>query len=246
MEKKSLSTTRKRRHWAPYGFLLPSIVTILVVILVPTILAIYTSLNDVNLTTDGGRYHFVGLSNFFNLFSDPRFYNSLRVTGLYVSGCVILETLFGLAIALFLNRRFTGKSVFRTMMIMPMFVTPVVAALSWRMFYDPTSGMINYFLGAFGFGNKLVWLGDPVLALPSVIITDLWQSTPFMILVILAGLNALPTEIYEVAHSDGASELQCIRHITLPLMVPTILVAVFFRVIDALKSFDLIWVMTRG
>jgi multiple sugar transport system permease protein len=229
-----------------YRFLLPSVVTIALVILLPTILAAYITLNNVNLTENGGKFIFAGLSNYINLAKDSRFFNSLVKTILYVVGSVVVETVIALAICLFLERRFRGRQVVRTLIIVPMFVTPVVVALIWRMFYDPTSGMVNFILKVIGFGSKNAWLGSSYLALPAIVISDIWEWTPFMILIIMAGLESLPVDIFEAAYVDGASELSVIRYLTIPLIVPAMLVAVTFRTIDALKAFDLIWVMTKG
>ncbi len=238
--------TKKPRNYTPYGFLLPSVITILVVILFPFLMAIYISVNQVNLVTDPGKFFFKGVENFIALTQDSRVSNSIWVTIKYVVGVVMIETLLGLAIALFLNRNFRGKSLVRTMIILPMFITPVVVALIWRMFYDPTSGILNWGLGVLGLGSEHDWLGNPLLALLAIIVVDVWQWTPFMVLIIMAGLDSLPLDIYEAAYVDGASELQMIRYITLPLILPSVFIAVVLRTIDALKAFDLIWVMTQG
>ena len=127
-----------------------------------------------------------------------------------------------------------------------MFITPVVVALTWRMFYDPTSGIINFILGSMGLGNRHDWLGSTGLALPSVLLADIWQWTPFMILIIMAGLDSVPQEMYEAAYVDGSTEWKTIRYITIPLLIPSIGVAVILRAIDAIKAFDLVYVMTKG
>ena len=244
MKKPSRLDTRNAR--TAYSFLLPCVLTILIVTIVPLVLAINISFHDVNLMTGNGAFVPNRGRNYGNLFKDARFYNSLLITAFYVLGAVSVETVLSVFISLLLNRRFRGKNLVRTLIIVPMFITPVVVALSWRMFYDPTSGIVNWLLGSLGLGNRHDWLGSAALALPAILIADVWEWTPFMVLIILAGLESVPMEFYEAAYVDGASELQAIRHISLPLVVSAIVVAAVLRTIDALKAFDLIYVMTRG
>ncbi len=237
---------RKRGNSTPYIFLLPAIVTICAVVILPLVLAIIITFNNVNLVKDGGKFNFAGLANYASLVRDPRMYNSLLVSVLYVTGAVVTETVLSILIALFLNRKFRGKSLIRTLILIPMFVTPVVVALTWRMFYDPTSGIINFLLGSVGLGNRHDWLGSTALALPSVLVADVWEWTPSMVLIIMAGLDSVPQEMYEAAYVDGSRELQTIRYITIPLLIPAIGVAVILRAMDAVKAFDLVYVMTKG
>jgi multiple sugar transport system permease protein len=239
-------TSLGHTRFTPYGFILPAIISVGLVIVLPSLLAIYITLNDVDLRIDNGKFIFSGIKNFITLVRDPRIGNSVLNTLKYVVGCVSLETLLSLTVALLLNRKFRGKSFIRTVILIPMFITPVVVALVWRMFYDPTAGMVNYFLGVVGLGSRHSWLGSRFNALPAIMLADIWQWTPFMTIIIMAGLDSLPVEIYEAAFVDGASELRMIRHISLPLIVPAVFVSVTLRVIDALKAFDLIWVMTKG
>lgn len=227
-------------------FLAPSIIALVIVVLFPTILAFIVSFHQVDLVRTAGRFVPLGFQNFRTLFTDERFYNSLRISLLYIVGAVGTETLLGFAIALFLNRHFKGKWLVRTLIIIPMFVTPVVVGLTWRMFFDPSAGIINHYLGQLGLSGELDWLGNPALALPAVIIADVWEWTPFIILIVMAGLDSIPEELYEAAYVDGANERQAIRSITVPLILPTVAIAVVLRMVDANKVFDVIYVMTRG
>lgn len=227
-------------------FLLPSLITIIVIMIVPFFFSLYITLNNVNLLENSGRFSFNGLGNFINFFRDERAINSVVTTIKFVLGALIVETLLGIAISLFLDRSFRGKPIVRGLLIVPMFMTPVVSGLVWRTFYDPTAGMINYFLGLLGMGNRHDWLGNASSALPSIILTDVWQWTPFMILLFLASLDSIPSEIYEATLVEGASERQIIRYIKLPLLMPTLFIAVILRGIDVIKAFDIIYVMTKG
>ena len=227
-------------------FLAPSIAALVAVVMLPTVLAFIVAFHQVDLVRTAGRFVPLGWDNFVTLFRDGRFGNSLLITVKYIVISVGIQTLAGLLIALLLNRPFKGKSIVRTLIIIPMFVTPVVVGLTWRMFFDPSAGIINYLIGRFGLGGQPDWLGNPGLALPAVIIADVWEWTPFIVLIIMAGLDSIPDELYEAAVVDGANELQTIRGITLPLLLPTLAIAVVLRVVDANKVFDVIYVMTRG
>ena len=227
-------------------FLLPSIASFIVVAVLPTVLAFVIAFNQVDLIRTSGKFVPLGWKNFASLLSDARFGNSLLVTLRYIITSVSIQTALGLAIALFLNRSFKGKSIVRALIIVPMFVTPVVVGLTWRIFFDPSSGIINYLINQLGLGIQPDWLGDTSLALPAVIIADVWEWTPFIVLIVLAGLDSIPSELTEAALVDGAGEFQRIRTITIPLLLPTIAIAVVLRIVDANKMFDIIYVMTRG
>jgi multiple sugar transport system permease protein len=137
------------------------------------------------------------------------------------------------------------KDVYYLILLMPLLINPVVVALIWRMFLHPELGIVNYLLGLIGIA-KVNWLGDPVIAFWTVVLTDIWHQVSFMIVLLLAGLSALPKEPYEAARMDGASTLQSFIHVTLPLMRPVIIVTLLIRLIFAVKTFDLVYVMTRG
>jgi len=157
----------------------------------------------------------------------------------------VIETVLGVAIALILNRDMRGKNVIKTLFLLPMVATPVAVGMVWLLMYEPSIGVINYFLKLLGLPQGL-WLASPAQALGSLILVDVWQWTPMITLIVLAGLAALPSEPYEAALVDGASTLQSIRLITLPLLQPTILAAMTLRAIDAFKTYDIIYTMTQG
>ena len=229
---------------AALRFLAPSIAALLLVVMLPTVLAFVIAFHQVDLVRSAGKFVPLGWGNFAALFGDARFGNSLLVTLKYLAISVSIQTALGLGIALFLNRSFTGKSIVRALIIVPMFVTPVVVGLTWRMFFDPSSGIVNYLINQIISGIQPDWLGNPKLALPAIIIAEVWEWTPFMVLILLAGLDSIPSELSEAALVDGASEFQRLQAVSIPLLLPAL--AVVLRVIDANKVFDVIYVMTRG
>lgn len=226
-------------------FILPAIITMTAVIILPFLFALYIMLNDVNLLENAGKFTFVGLKNFKTFILDPRAMNSLWVTLKFVLGVLTLELFFGVFISMILDREFRFKSAVRALIIIPMFMTPVVAGLIWRTFFDPNAGIISY-LSQITTGVTLDFLGNKYLALLAIIIVDLWQWTPFMVLLIMASLDSLPLEILEAAKVEGASEIQTIGFVKLPIIKPTIVIALIMRAIDAMKAFDIIYVMTKG
>lgn len=206
--------------------------------------SIYMAVQNINLVRSASS--FVGLNNFVDLFHDSRAWGSLWRTVVFSVSATGIELLLGLGLALYLNRPFAGRRIVRTLMLIPMIMTPVVSGLIWRVFYDPNSGLINYYLGQLGLGSKHNWLGSTDLAMVSVIVADVWQWTPFVFLILAAGLDSMPGEPLEAAEVDGASRLQRLIHVVLPLLAPSLIIAFLLRIIDSVKTFDIIYVMTRG
>ena len=184
---------------------------------------------------------FVGTDNYEDLLTDPDFLNSISVTLLYTAATVSAELLCGLGLALLLNIDLPYIAVFRTLLIVPMMITPVVAAFCWKLLLDPDHGVINHWLGA-----HIVWLGQPKTALFAVALVNVWQNAPYVSILLLAGLRSLPHEPLEAARIDGASVWQSFRHVTLPLLRPYLLVALLLRTIFEFRAFDNIYVLTGG
>ena len=156
-----------------------------------------------------------------------------------------LELILGMLIALLLSQNLHGESIFRSLLVLPLAATPVAVGLIWRLMYNPTGGLVNQILK--GVGLPLgKWIGSPATVLPSLIIVDIWQWTPFVVLILMAGILALPDEPFEAAKIDGANAVQSFLFLTLPMLSPLIYTAALFRIIDSLKTFDTIWVMTGG
>jgi multiple sugar transport system permease protein len=184
---------------------------------------------------------FAGTANFEDLLTDPQFLKSLSVTFVYTAITVTTELGCGLGIALLLNIDLPWIGLFRTALVVPMMITPIVAALCWKLLLDPDHGVVNYWIG-----SHIVWLGRPDTALLSVMVVNLWQNAPYVAVLLLAGLRSLPSEPVEAASIDGASRWQVFWHITLPLLRPYILVALLLRTIFEFRAFDNIYVMTSG
>ncbi|MBP1991583.1 multiple sugar transport system permease protein [Paenibacillus eucommiae] len=187
----------------------------------------------------------VGLDNYVSLLSDPRFWESVQNTFVFSAGALILETVLGIAIAMLLYRDFLGKNIVKTLFLLPMVATPVAMGLVWLLIYEPSIGVANMLLKWLGMDPQL-WIASPSQVIPSLIIIDVWEWTPMIALIIMAGLATLPSEPYEAANVDGATGWQKFMHLTLPMLRPTIIVAVMLRLIDVLKTFDIIYATTQG
>ncbi|MCC7024846.1 MAG: sugar ABC transporter permease [Thermomicrobiales bacterium] len=225
--------------------LLPTVVVLLLLTIYPTIYSFSLSLNEWNMSNRLATWNFVGLGNYVAILRDARFWNAAQITGTFILGTVTAQLLLGLGIALLLQRQVVAQGFVRTALLLPMMTTPVVVGLIWRFMYNPTQGILNYLLGSVGLPTPN-WLGSLKTGLISVMIADIWEWTPFMILILLAALQTLPQEPFEAAAIDGANAWQAFTHITLPLLRPTIVVAVLLRVIDSFKTFDLVYVLTNG
>ncbi|WP_034918357.1 sugar ABC transporter permease [Erwinia sp. 9145] len=226
------------------AFTLPLLILLLAVSLYTLGYAIYLAIFDIDLMSPPP-FDFVGLANFIDVIQQPRLWYSLWHTLVYVAGSTAVELVLGCAIALFISRDFFGRRLVRALLLLPMIVTPIVGGLIWRIFYDPNAGLFNWLIGLVGLA-PVDWLGSPQTAMASLILADVWQWTPFIILLVSAGLDALPTEPLEAAELDGARGWRLLAFIKLPMMKSIIMIALFLRMIDAFKSFDLIYVMTRG
>ena len=189
---------------------------------------------------------FIGLANYQKIaVGDPRFRDAVIRTVYFTLLVLVAETVLGVAMALLFNREFWGRGLLRTLAILPMVATPTAIGLVFVMMYHPTLGVANYLLTVIGLA-PFKWTYSSATALYALALVDVWQWTPLIMLIALAGLASLPREPYEAAHIDGASALQAFWHITLPLLRPALVVAILFRAIDALKTFDIIFIITQG
>jgi len=238
----SKALSRSIRLNTGFAFVLPCLLLLLLVLGFPAIVAVANSFTPV-----WSAVKTFTLDNYINLQQDKLFWESLRVTIVFVAGTVSLHMVFGLVVALALNTEPLGNWFFRIVAILPWTVPDVISGLVWRFMYDPTAGIINYFLYRLGVQNPYVeWLAAPRLALPSVIFADVWRGYPFVMLILLAGLQAIPRELYEAARVDGASVLQEFRHITVPGLSRMFQVAFALDVIWQFRRFGLVYNMTQG
>jgi multiple sugar transport system permease protein len=242
----ALATDRLERNDRRFGWALtlPGLFALSLIVLFPLFFTIFTSAYDYTLL-HRSYDTFIGFQNYRDAFAAEYFGQSLWVTLKFVVAVVLLEFLLGFTVALMLNSVSRLKDVYYLILLMPLLINPVVVALIWRMFLHPELGIVNYLLSLIGIG-PVNWLGDVRIAFWTVVLVDIWHQVSFMIVLLLAGLSALPREPYEAARMDGASTMQAFVHVTLPLMRPVIVVTLLIRLIFAVKTFDLVFIMTRG
>lgn len=227
-----------------YAMASPSLIVLFLIILFPVLSALFTSLHEYTLIAPNFDA-FTGLANFKLALADSEFRHSAWLTMRFVIGVVVLEFIIGFAVALMLNKVERFKPVYYAILLCPLLMNPVIVGLIWRMFLHPNLGIVNYLLGTIGI-SPVNWLGDTKVAIWTVILVDIWHQVSFMIVLLLAGLSSLPKEPYEAARVDGANAIQCFIHITLPMMRTVIVVTSLIRLIFAVKTYDLIYIMTRG
>ena len=221
---------------------LPAMIVIVAVIMFPWMFTLWMSVFDWKI---GSIAHFVGIDNYVNLAKNQRFLESIVHTFYFTALAVVVPLVLGTISALIFHRQFPYRGVLRAVFIMPMMATPVAIALVWTMMFHPQQGVLNYLLSLVGI-TPLLWVYSPTLVIPSLVLVEVWHWTPLVMLIVLGGLASLPTEPYESARLDGASEWQLFRYITFPLVAPFIVVAAVIRTIDALKAFDTIYVISSG
>ena len=235
------SAAERNLHW---WFPLPAILFVAMLMVFPVLYTLYLSFTNWNLTS-GAPMSFVGFRSYARVLSEPRFLHALGRTFAFTAAAVAIEGLLGVTAALMLNRAFVGKSVAKLLLLLPLVATPVAVGIVFNLFYDPTIGLLNFVLQSFGLPPGL-WVTHQKTVLASLVLVDIWQWTPMITLIVLAGLAGLPDEPVEAARIDGASEWQIIRWVTIPMVMPVILTALILRLIDALKTFDIIFAMTGG
>ncbi|HYI18217.1 MAG TPA: sugar ABC transporter permease [Solirubrobacteraceae bacterium] len=225
-------------------FVSPALALLLFLSVFPLLWALYLSFTDYSATRDTPA-QWVGLDNYLDILKSSAVHDRAITTLVYVVGAVGLQTVLGFSIAYLISRRVRGRGLMTTLFLTPMMLSPVVVGLFWKFMLDTQFGVINSLLGSLGFG-QVEWLTNQRLALLSLVIVDTWQWTPFIMLIALAGLTAVPRYLYEAASIDRASEWFRFRHITLPLVWPLLLIAILFRAIEAFRLFDLVYILTQG
>jgi trehalose/maltose transport system permease protein len=237
----SLAARRRRTAWL---FLAPLLLVLAAVAAWPLLRTVTFSFTDAYLSDLAG-WQFVGLANYLYLAQDPQWWRAVGNTVVFTAVSVSLETLLGLVIALALNAHLPGRGLLRAAVLIPWAIPTVVSAKMWAWMLNDLYGVVNAVLLALGLIDEpRAWLGDPVLSMAAVIAVDVWKATPFVALLALAALQVLPQQLYEAARIDGAGPLRIFFSITLPLIRPALLVAVIFRGLDALRVFDVIYVLT--
>lgn len=227
-----------------YIFPLPAVIFVILLMIFPVCYTLFMSFTDWTLTS-GRPMRFAGLLSYIRVINDPRFHAAVVRTLIFTFGAVAAEAALGTIIALILNREFTGKGPLKFILLLPLVVTPVAIGITFNLFYDPTIGFLNYVLSVLGLPTS-GWVTEAGTVLPSLMLVDIWQWTPMIALIVLAGLSGLSSEPFESAKVDGANAVQTFFRITLPMIMPTVLTAIVLRSVDALKTYDIIAAMTRG
>jgi len=231
-----------------YVLIVPALLLIAFISIYPFVMTIWYSVHKVRLNVPTAGRPFVGFGNYLKVFGTSRFQNSLTLTFLFSSSWVALQFLLGMGIALVLNAQFKGRALLRASVLVPWSMAFVVTGMLWKWMYNPVLGFINTLFMEIGVIEAPIdWLGTTAFsAFLSVLWVEVWRNTPFMALILLAGLQGIPHTLYEAARIDGAGKIACFFHITIPQLQHAILVALLFRSIDAFRSFDLLFVLTRG
>jgi multiple sugar transport system permease protein len=242
--RRRLSLVRRHEARLAYALLLPTLLVILGLVAYPFVSAVYLSLQNKPV---GARGHFVGLANYAELFRDEVFFQTVRNTIVYTAVGVSLKFVLGLTMALILNQKRRFNNVFRMLLFVPWAVPVIIAALNWRWIFDDLSGFLNNFLITVGLTRDIIsWLADPRLAMGCVIAVVVWQGTPFYAMTFLAGLQAIPHELYEAAEIDGAGLFKRIRHITIPQTRLILIMLLMLQIVATMQMFVESWVLTNG
>jgi multiple sugar transport system permease protein len=245
----------RTNRFVPYLFLLPAVAILALGLLVPLYNAVMLSFFDWNFGQPWSARRYLGFANFERLLTDPTVWRSVRTTFVFGFWVVTLEMLIGVGLALLLEKAIRGATFFRTIFVMPLMIAPVVVGLIWRYLLDARNGIVNHYLARIGeavpvlqeYGFRAqAWLADPTLAMASIVVSDVWQWTPFVFMIVLAGLQGLPGDVMEAAYIDGASWWRMTWHVKLPMMRNILLIALLMRVIDVFRALEVIYVMTGG
>ncbi|HET9774328.1 MAG TPA: sugar ABC transporter permease [Nitrososphaeraceae archaeon] len=229
----------------PYLYLLPSLLILVVFLLFPLIWNIYVSIHNVSILTILKDWEFVGLKNFIDLLTEPKFYESLKLTLFFAGGSVLAQFTIGLVLAILLNQKIQGTNLFRMLLIIPWSISTVITAFSFKFMYDDNFGILNYLLKQMGL-DSVGWLSDPNIAIWSIVLTNIWYGTPFTILFLTAGLQSINPLLYEAALIDGATKIKRFFFITIPLLRQFMVTNLILITVWSINFFDLQLIMTGG
>lgn len=229
----------------PYLYLLPSLLILVVFLLFPLVWNIYVSVHNVSILTILKDWEFVGLENFIDLLTEPKFYESLKLTLFFAGGSVLAQFTIGLVLSILLNQKIQGTNIFRMLLIIPWSVSTVITAFSFKFMYDDNFGILNYLLKQVGL-DSVGWLSDPNIAIWSIVLTNIWYGTPFTILFLTAGLQSINPLLYEAALIDGATKIKRFFFITIPLLRQFMVTNLILITVWSINFFDLQLIMTGG
>ena len=243
-----MAAAKLQKRGASILFLVPAMVTLLGITVFPLLYELRLAFSSWELTIST-QSEFVGFQNFIDIvLNDPRFWSSMRVTAILTGGGVTIQLILGTGLALLLNRLHAWRTPFVSLLLIPVMIAPVVAGFQFRMIYHDQFGPLNYMFELLTFGKwrGFAWVADPNVALTAVMLTDIWQWTPFLMLIVLAGLQSISPELYEATRVDGATAWGSFRHITVPLLLPFVVIGILIRAMDCFKLFDIIYLVTGG
>jgi len=247
LELKSDQAAVRRKGWlTPYLFIAPAVLVMIAGLAYPVFQSIYLSFYDWKIGTPLSTAENVGFTNYVRMASDPDVRESLWVTIRFGFWTISIEMILGVSLALLLEKPIRGASLFRTIFILPLMVSPVVVGLIWRYLFDARVGWINYYLGQWFGIEPQVWLGDADLAFFAIVLTDIWQWTPFIFIIVIAGLQALPSEVLDASRVDGANWWQQIFLVKLPMISSILVIALLMRLIDVFRALEVMYIMTGG
>ena len=247
MPNSKVAGAEKREARLAWAFVLPALGTIVLIALFPLLRTVWESLHVNDLRMPWRGQPFVWFANYIEVLGDPRFWGAMLHTAFFTVASVALELVLGLVLALALNRAYRGRGLVRASVLLPWAIPTVVSALLWRFMFDSQAGIANGVLMGIGLMNEpFVWFIHSLAAWVPIVLADVWKMTPFVALLLLAGLQNIDDSLYEAARIDGASTWQQFTHVTLPLLKPAILIALIFRTMDSFRVFDLIYVLTAG
>jgi multiple sugar transport system permease protein len=225
-------------------FVAPVLVYLIALGVYPLLYAGWKSLYQINIFHPSASTYY-GLGNYRDLWHDEFFAKSITLTIIWAVSVVAIEVVLGITLALLLDRKMTGVGLLRTLIVLPVFVSPIGMGLTWRFIMDPVTGLLNWLLHDLGLSGSL-WLSSPHSALPAVMIADVWQWTPFVAIIVLAAIQSISPEIVEAARLDDVKGLRYLRRILLPLIWPVLVIVILLRLVDSIRIFDLVWIMTGG
>jgi len=241
---RTLENRNKGDHtWKIYIF--PALFFLLLVGIAPLLYSLYISFHQYNLAKTQIAFKFVGFRNYWGLLSDAAFWNSFKLTIIFVVVAISLELILGTFLALLLLNDIKGRNIFRSLFLIPMVITPIAVGLMGRYIFEDNVGIVNFLLRKLSIPTP-IWYGNPKIALSTMILLDIWEWTPFIFILVLAGLMAIPKEYYEAARVEGANYFGELFRITIPTVRNVFLLALMIRIIDAFKEFDKIYIMTKG
>ena len=235
-----------RRNLFPITLILPSIIIISFIVVFPLLFSLYASFTPYYLLKPSSLFKFIGLRKYTNLFKEVYFWKAFGRTILFLGTVINMELLIGLGLALLIHRIVKGQRIIRTVVMIPMMFAPVLVGFQFKFLFNDNIGLVNNFLQLFGIMKPIAWLIDKYLALSSIMIAEIWTSTPLIAIILLAGLLSLPNDPFEAAKVDGASTFQMFRYITWPLLSPFVYIALTIRSLDIARAFDIVQIMTGG